>query len=267
MQQAENAEKITENLILVPAANSHWSDPHLILDGDKYSYFRGCPGGLSVFIKNGAPAELTQTDIETLNARCDNTEKPRNRQVKKNIATSLKRYFGEMAIHIYEFGCGKFPITRQFGDRNGLSYHGIERDRNHIAELHRMDIPASDWAAAMKHPAPADRPSICVAIYALHFMVSSKLPRRISHLTNDQGFFVGNFYVDPTEQRSSKQRHALGNMIKNADMSYIVVDDPRNRANQYWVIGRSGNVSPLHRYAEVLEDILPKRKASPAPAL
>lgn len=266
-RQDKDIERLTANLIAVPVATTHWSEPELILDGEKYSYFRGCPGNMSVFVRNAAPGELSQEDIEILNARCDEQERPRNRKVKRQIAGSLSQYFGQMAFHINEIGCGKFPITPHFGERSGVSYHGIERDRNHLAALHKMDIPASDWGAALRQPPIKDRPSICVAIYALHFMVNSKLPQRIRTLTNDMGFFVGNFYVDPHEQDSSKQRHKLGKILKTQDMSYIIVDDTQSRANQYWIIAPSGNLSNIHKYAGVLQNTLPPPKKPGAPIL
>ena len=239
----------------------------MIADGSRYSYFRACPGDRSVFIRNGAPAELTLDDIEALNARCDDREKPRNRQVKKNVVHSLTRYFGEAAFHIYEFGCGRFPLSKYFGSRSGISYHGIERDRNHIAELHQMNIPASGWDVAMKNPVPTDKPSVCTAVYALHFMVNSKLPKRIRTLTNEQGFFVGNFYIDPNEAQSFSARRKLGDILDRNDMSFITIDDPGSRANNYWVIGSSGDVTNIHRYAAVLNETLKSGKAAPAPGL
>lgn len=257
-------ERLTANLIAVPVSTTHWAEPELILDDEKYSYFRGCPGNKSIFIRNAAPGELSQEDIETLNARCDEKERPRNRKVKSHIAGSLSRYFGQMAFHVYEIGCGKFPIAPYFSERGGVSYHGIERDRNHLVALHSMDIPASDWRTALRQPPVKDRPSICVAIYALHFMVNSKLPERLKILTNEMGFFVGNFYVDPYEQDSRKQRDKLGAILKKQDMSYIIVDDTQSRANQYWLIAPSGNLSNIHKYAGALQETLPPPKKGPA---
>ena len=258
METAVAANRITDNLICVPLGAGAQADPDLILDERRFTFFRGGTDGTAYYI-GARPADLPQRDIEAINSHCDTGEGSRNRLVKRDIAEALKAHFNERAFHVFDMGSGKKPIFRFFPENADITFHAIDRDPACVQELHKMNIPASTWEAELN--APQDRPSVAVSVYALHFMVNDTLAENIKKLAGGpDGFFVGNFYVDPEEKKTGAEREKLGDILRRHNMSHVVMKDPGCGSSEYWVISPTGDIGAAANFAETMKDSLRKRR-------
>ncbi|MCB9997124.1 MAG: hypothetical protein H6869_11900, partial [Rhodospirillales bacterium] len=128
-----------------------------------------------------------------------------------------------------------------------------DKDPSHVHALHRMNLRASDWSDLQFADKPDDKSTVAVSIYALHFMVNNKLARRLDRLTADDGFFVGNFYLCPAEQKDCAERERLKSILDRHNMTYFVIDDPASNANEYWIIASQQNAEQAGAYARTLK--------------
>lgn len=236
--------KWTENVLSVCMTEPVWINNTFLIDKQKFRYFRdGKADGktLYCFIAR-PPSELSAEDTLAINGFCDVKEGVRNRQVKKRIAGALARHFNGRAFHVFEPGCGRYPLVPWFPAGTDVSYKGIESDPSCVRALEEKGIAASSWHDAMEEGAPQDRPSVCAAVYALHFMAGPELPAAIRSLTGKDGFFVGNYYAHPHEKRTRKDRRKLSRILKEAGLFSAVRQVGADSRNEYWVIGANRRV-------------------------
>lgn len=237
-------EFLTKNVLFIHMDDPVWINNTQSIDGQKFHYFRdGKADGKTVycFIAR-SPSELTSEDMLAINSLCDIKEGARNRKVKERIAGALARHFNGRAFHVFEPGCGRYPLTPWFPAGTDVSYKGIESDPSCVEVLAKKGIAASSWQKAMKEGVPQGRPSVCAAVYALHFMVGPELPEAIRRLTGKDGFFVGNYYAHPHEKRTRKDRRKLSRILKEAGLFSAVRQVGADSRNEYWVIGANRRV-------------------------
>lgn len=274
-------EKVSDHVIAIERAVAERADQTLILDnGVTGSFFRrGAEltndDGVRVrrsYYLTALPSELTANDIIAINDNCDVKEGARNREVKNALGASLKDHFEGRSYHVTEFGAGTAPIIPYLPEGHNVTYHGIDCDPNIVNELAAQGVSASTWEGVTKG-APSDRTRIGVGVYSLHFMVNQDLPGHIRSLTSDDGFYVGNFYVDQREQESGGQRRKLGDILKSQNMHYVVLQNPANPTTEYWVIGPTAETQAVDDFAAVLRSHdsgrpnakPPKRSVAPEP--
>ena len=245
---------ISNNVLLVRMDEVGHANPTLVLNNEKYAFFRNSlSDGIIVYIK-GRASDLNDMDIAALNDLCDVKENPANKGVKRNIGLALSRYFNNQSFHLNEIGCGKYPIYPYLQRGTPYTFAAIERNSECLAHLQAKKIAATDWEKAMQYPPVAkNRPTVAVSVYVLHFMINALLPERIKALTNAEGFFVGNHYRNPEELKTRKDHKALVNLFDNAGMPYIHFRDPSLASNEYWVVGQTRDARAIHTFASVLE--------------
>lgn len=259
-------QKLSDNVIAVPKSVAGTSNPFLSIDGRKFNLFRtghGKDGTDQVYI-SALPSQLKGEDIAAINNLCDTHEGKLNRLVKQDLGLALSRYFNREAFHVNEAGCGRYPITSYFPANADITYHGIDTDPLNVDALHKMNVSASDWGGVPAQP--AGKTSVGVAVYALHFMVSRDLPQQLRGLFSEDGFFAGNFYIDPAERQHRKQGSFLERVLNSAHMPFVRLKDPEHNANEYWIIGKAADVGPLHDFATILQSsMLLNRRSAPQP--
>ena len=254
-------ENVSDNVIAIERAVAERADQTLILDnGAEGTFFRrGAeltnPDGVRVrrsYYLSMLPSDLSVNDIIAINKNCDVKEGARNREVKNALGASLKDHFEGRRYHITEFGAGTAPILPYLPGGHDVTYHGIDCDPAIVNELAAQGVSASTWEGATGKAPPADRTRIGVGVYSLHFMVNQDLPGHIRSLTSDDGFYVGNFYVDQREQESGGQRRKLADILKSQNMHYVVLQNPANPTTEYWVISPTAEKSAVDEFAAVL---------------
>jgi hypothetical protein len=244
---------ITQNFIQASLSEAVRADPRIIIDDKAWRLFRGGRFGHAFYIDRD-PSLLSEADVKAINDTCDPKEGHRNRQIKRDIAGALSRYFNDTSFHVTEFGSGRFPISKYFPPSADVSYRGIDCDPGCIDHLHSMNIPASDWNTALAEGVPAGKPAICVSIYAMHFMINNEFAQRIHSLTSGaDGLFVGNFYVDPHEKETGEQREKLKGILAKNDLTSVVLKDPADPSNEYWVISKPENLASAQSLSVVLQ--------------
>ncbi|GEM_PF-1529413 len=233
-------ELLTDNVLAASMDTPVWMNNTLIFDKKRFHYFRdGKAGNKTAYCFIACPpSALTDDDVAAINARFDQNEGAHNRSVKQLIAGSLARHFNGRAFHVYEPGSGQFPLAPWFPAGTNVTYHGIESDPACIAALEEQGFLASSWKEALEAGAPQGKPSVCAAIYALHFMVNEELPAAILRLTSEDGFFVGNYYMHPHEQRAGKERERLAGLLRDSGLESVVLKQAGDPHNEYWIIGR-----------------------------
>jgi hypothetical protein len=251
---------VSPNLIAVDLPATLRADPRIILEnGTEGWFFRNGPrrtneAGENIarnFYLSVPPSELTNEDITALNRHCDVREGARNREVKKAISQSLSRYFTDHAYHVTEFGSGAVPIADYLPRNDDVSFHAVDCDPAIVENLQKAGMPASNWTTVMAEGVPADRTAVAVSVYAMHFMVNDEFVDHIRGLTSQDGFFVGNFYIDQKEQATGEQRQKLGEILKKQNMSHVVLKNCAS--NEYWVIGPNANQERVEAFAAVME--------------
>lgn len=258
--------QLSDNVVFVPDHLMGGAVSARVDDTDYHSFRRvalnGTPGKVCLSKK---PFDLSKSDIAAINSLCDRREKDKNRQVKIDIAGALSATFNGRAYHLYELGCGKSPIMEFIPANTTASYTGIECDEKNIAAMRKKGFVAMNWDQAMQAEPQTGKPMVAIAIYALHMMVSSKLAKRLAKFTNERGFFVGNYYIDPRESRNPEGRTRLAQITANAGLDFIRVDVPGCRSNEYWVIFKPESRDSAKRFAKNLEAVI-FRNRNPIPA-
>ncbi len=260
--------KLSGNVIAVDRQAALMANPQRIVFGMRpFHQFRRSDEKTFYIAK--LPSDLEHNDITAINRACDTHEKPQNRAVKNVLAKSLQAHFNGKAFHVYEMGSGRYPISPYFGNAD-LSFHAIETDPSCIDHMHRMNIPASNWETALAQGVPEGKPSVGVSVYALHFLANSDLAAAIDNLTSMDGFMVGNFYIHPEESRTGVGRKKLAQKLNENDIAHIVIKDPADRSNEYWIMGRMDCRESMASYAMTLQNTLYANAAAssrrPAPA-
>lgn len=253
-------DRITANFISIRVGVAMRADPLLILEGTAFSLFRSNgTQGLAYYIA-GRPKDLSEEDIAAINQHCDKGEGRRNRAVKKELAAALKAHFNGKAFHIYDVGSGKKSIADYLDPSVNATLHAIDTDPACVAELHKMNIPASTWESVPS--APQDIPSVCVSVYALHFMVNNGLAENIRTLAGNHrgGFFTGNFYIDPAEKETGEGRQKLRDILNRHGMSHVVMPDPDSGSSEYWIISPDNRTGEIEDFAVALHDSIIRRR-------
>lgn len=265
MALASSTRQLSPRVLSIPADEARMADPRKIMEGTGYHPFRYGRDNV-IFIK-GTTSQLGQEDIEALNAEADTSEFSKNRLVKSDIGGALSAHFRDKAIKVFEMGCGQYPIMPYLSDKMDATYHGIDRDKHCVDIVKDKGFDASGWNVLKAPGHEEGRTSICVSVYALHFMVQENIASRIKALTSDGGFFVGNFYSDPDEVRSHEQRDKLKDILTEKGMNFMTLADPECRANEYWIISAPGDQGEIHGFANALKsNILRNRNSGPTAA-
>jgi len=232
-----------------------------VINGQQFSYYRS-NNTFAIFRPRDLPASrFLPEDNKVLNELCERPQEgKRNKTVKREISAALSAYFNKQSFHIYEFGSGYYPISSYFRDSVTFTYQGIDSDEHCIEELHRMNVPASNWATITGQEPPHDKPSVATSVYAMHFMIDQDFADRIKLLTSADGFFIGNFYVDPGEMETGAERQRLRSILEQNSLYHIVLKDrnPNKASNEYWIIGKADSVPAMHNFASAMQTAVAK---------
>jgi len=248
---------LSPDVISVPK-DALQNDPFVILESGKnrerYDFYRS--NGTKVVMIRKLPGQLPEDAIRAINKECDTHECAKNHSVKTILRDALSVFFNNKAIHINEAGPGQFPIMSYFPANSGITFHGIEKDEDHINTLKtKMNLSASKWEDVP--PLPEDgKPSVGVAVYALQFMVSRELPAHLKSILSNDGFFVGNMYLNPNEKDSHKQSDFLANTLRASKMGFVRLKDPDCSANEYWIISKTNDLGPIEKFKDTLSAVL-----------
>jgi len=227
-----------------------------LFEGAPSSYYRRNKEFAFYALGGINPANFTPQDNVALNKLCEAEEGHHNKAVKRLISASLAAHFKKQSFHLNEFGPGFYPILSYFNESVRLSYHGIDTDEACLDELHRMDIPASDWNVAMQGPAP-DKPVVAAGVYSLHFLAKDDFGQKIEQLTSaGDGFFVGNFYIDPSEEVNRTGRKALAHVLEENNLYHVVLKNPKERGSEYWIIGKMDSIDAIDRFATTMQQTI-----------
>lgn len=238
------------------------------IDGVQYHSFRIATLGATkgAVCLSRKPHELTTNDIQAINRVCDRHEGSLNKLVKADIAGALSYEFNNRAFDLYEIGCGENPIMAYIPSNRDVRYTGIECDERALHSLKKRGFAAMNWDQAMQNEPASKRPMVATAVYALHMIVSSKLAKRLSKFTNKDGFFVGNFYIDPREARNPEGRERLAQILENAGLEFKRIKD--TPSNEYWVIHKPEAAKAAESFTKKLECMMYRnRRASSIPAV
>lgn len=251
-------EQVAPHVLVVRMDAPILLDNTVTLEGQRYHYFRdGRQGQKTVYSYISAPPSLlNEQDVLAINACLDKEEGRHNRAVKSLLADALSRHFKDAAFHVYDLGCGDYPLAPYFLPGAAVSYHGVESDDRCLMRLEKAGVRASSWAQALAQGPAPDRPTVCAAVYALHFMVDPFLPAAIEKLIGQDGFFVGNFYMHPHEKRSGQERRRLSALLEDRGLASIVMKAAGDPNNEYWIIGRAGDEEVLSAYAASLKQAM-----------
>jgi len=214
--------------------------------------------GKDVYLDSKVP--MTLADIRALNAVCEGHEHARNREVKSMLGEAISHHFNKQNVNVTEFGCGEYPITGYLPANADITYHGIDCDPQAITRLQQKGISASGWIEAEKDDLPQGRNSIAVSVYAMHLMMMSedkkKIAERILNFSSaGDGFFVGNYYAYPYEQTSRAGRKELAQSLREHQGAYIVLRDPADKTNEFWIAGNPESMVKMMQFAETLNDV------------
>ncbi len=247
MVKLKDISRISRNVITISRAAVESSNPFLVLDKQRFHFFR-CNDRHATYIA-GLPSQLTPKDILAINQTCDQAEGACNRRAKTVIAETLSNAFNRTAFRLTELGCGARPILEYF-PRSQVEYHGVEVDPDHVEHIKsQLHLSASGWDGIPD--IPAEKPSLCVSVYALHFMINRDLPQKINQLISADGAFIGNLYRDRQETIDNKQGAYLKRMLSCARMDFKIINDCPS--NAYWVIGKPGTQDRIDDIAHTLQ--------------
>jgi len=226
-----------------------------------YNLFRA----LTLGDKRGAlclrvPAsDLTESDIAKINLICDKHEGMKNRNTKVAISQALCRTFNGIAIELYDLGCGERPIANYIPSNMDIDFTGIDIDPSNVASLREQGHRAyDDWQEAIDARGSTNTPRIATAVYSLHMMVSEDSVDNFSKFINEEGFLVGNFYIDPREEKAYEQRNKLHELLGKTDLAYTRVQDSKH--NEYWVIYKPEAKNVVERFTPNLEQSIKANK-------
>jgi len=246
MVKRKAIQQITPNVITISKAAADAADPFLSLDGKRFHFFRS-NSDYTTYIA-GLPSQLANEDVLAINATCDRSEGSRNRSVKESIAQTLSSCFRGTSFRLTELGCGAHPILDYFPNAD-IAYHGVELDPAHVNHVQtKLKLSASDWQGIPD--LPDGKPSLCVSVYALHFMLKRSLPEEIGRLISKDGVFIANLYLDAQETKDHRQSTYLDRLLRTSKMEYRRVSD--GRFNEYWLVSHAGSGGRLDDIAGTL---------------
>ncbi|MEM7618317.1 MAG: hypothetical protein AAF244_02920 [Pseudomonadota bacterium] len=240
----DGIKEISPHLVLVPKA--YGKLPVHIRKKADVRLLRSTPSGDGIYV-TCKRSELNAEDLTALANHAPTKLPNKNKRVQRIIGKVFKVAANGRDLHIFDVGCGNYPILDRLKTRANLAFTGID------AVPHKMQITASTatlvsnvdrltvpWETVVKNPNLVDgHLPVCSASYSLHYLNELMFFEQLHTVLAPKGLFIGNLVSEGRKELFEERLKSIKTALKQSQWAYSYTKD--GRSNGFFIASQRDN--------------------------